>query len=106
MNHTKKFVVVGIGTDIGKTVVSAVLCEALQANYWKPVQAGTEPQTDTERVREMISDHLKCFPEHLVLKSPESPHSAAEKEEIEIIISHIHPPEKTYMPLIIEGAGG
>ena len=106
MINNNCFVVVGIGTDIGKTVVSAVLCEALQANYWKPLQAGIESATDSQTVRTMISEHLKCFPEHLVLKSPESPHSAAEKENIEIISSQIEPPSNTHMPLIIEGAGG
>lgn len=105
MFKSKKYIVTGIGTDVGKTVASAVLCTALNANYWKPVQAGTEPMTDTERVRGLIPEHLKCFEEHLVLQTPMSPHAAADLEGEHLEIGEIEVPH-TLMNLIIEGAGG
>lgn len=105
MFKSKKYIVTGIGTDVGKTVASAILCTALNANYWKPVQAGTEPMTDTERVRSLIPEHLKCFEEHLVLQTPMSPHAAADLEGEHLEIREIQTPH-TLMNLIIEGAGG
>ena len=105
MIESKKYIVTGIGTDIGKTVVSAVLCTALNANYWKPVQAGTEPMTDTQRIKSLIPEHLKCFEEHMVLRTPMSPHAAAEIDGKRLEIGGIKPPP-TLMNLIIEGAGG
>ncbi|MBS1745130.1 MAG: dethiobiotin synthase [Bacteroidetes bacterium] len=112
--------VTGIGTDIGKTVVSAILAEALQADYWKPVQAGFEDGTDAGRIRSLISNNQSTiYPETYKLKMPASPHIAAREEGIEIEIETIY---KDYLSiqkyqqsqdedrsnkyLIIEGAGG
>jgi dethiobiotin synthetase len=98
--------VTGTGTGIGKTVVSAVITEALKANYWKPVQAGFEEGTDSEWVKSVVSGLCTVHPEKYKLKLPASPHIAAEEENIEISIDEI----KSVMPrvenLIIEGAGG
>ena len=98
--------ITGIGTDIGKTLVSAILTEKLQADYWKPVQAGSLDHTDTDEVKGLISNSKSKFhPESYRLQTPASPHYAAEKEGIVINLDKIILP-KTENTLIIEGAGG
>lgn len=102
----KKIFVTGIGTDIGKTVVSAVLVEALKADYWKPVQTGSFFSRDTVEVKRIISNTKSQFhPESYSLKQPMSPHAAAELEGVEIHMDQINLPE-TSNHLVIEGAGG
>ena len=102
----KKLFVTGIGTDIGKTVVSAVIVEALQADYWKPVQSGGLDYTDTARVKNLISNSKSVFhPETYLFKHPVSPHLAAEMEETMINTEKFILPE-TKNNLVIEGAGG
>ncbi len=100
--------ITGTGTDIGKTVVAAILAEALQADYWKPVQAGTSPLTDSVWVRNMLTNKKSIVhPETYLLKIPASPHIAAEKEGIEISLQKITDQKpKTNNHLLIEGAGG
>lgn len=97
----KRYFVTAIGTGSGKTVVSAILCHALGADYWKPVQAGRP--TDTDWVRERISYH--CHPERYLLNTPASPHYAAEVDGVNISLDDFDLPA-TNRPLIIEGAGG
>lgn len=100
------YFVSGISTNVGKTLVSAILVEALRADYWKPVQSGTIEGMDSETVRSLISnDQTVIHPESYLLKEPLSPHFAAKLEGIEIELSHIVKPE-TSNTLIIEGAGG
>lgn len=100
----KRYFVTAIGTDSGKTLVSAILCEALQADYWKPVQAGLPRDTDT--VKSLVSNSIsKFYPEAYLLKKPASPHTAAREEEVEISMVNIKLPENKNC-LIIEGAGG
>jgi dethiobiotin synthetase len=102
----KKIFVTGIGTDIGKTVVSAVLVEALKADYWKPVQTGSFFSRDTVEVKRIISNTKSQFhPESYLLKQPMSPHAAAELEGVEIHMDQINLPQ-TSNHLVIEGAGG
>jgi len=102
----RKIFVTGIGTDIGKTVTSAILVEALKADYWKPVQAGTYYSTDSENIRNWISnDKSVVHPEAYKLKEHRSPHEAAEIEKVEIDFDKIILPE-TNNTLVIEGAGG
>ncbi len=102
----KKIFVTGIGTDIGKTVVSAVLVEALKADYWKPVQTGSFFSRDTAEVKRVVSNSKSQFhPESYSLKQPMSPHAAAELEGVEIQMEKICLPD-TKNHLIIEGAGG
>jgi len=99
-----KIFVTAIGTDCGKTLASAILVEAFKADYWKPIQAGSPGDSDT--VRALISNRETIiYPEAYYLKSPESPHSAAKKENIKIYLEKIIIP-KTANDLIIEGAGG
>ncbi|WP_299701765.1 dethiobiotin synthase [uncultured Pontibacter sp.] len=102
----KRYFVTGIGTDVGKTVAAAILTEALQADYWKPVQAGGLDFTDTDTVRSLISNEKSVFhPEAYRLKMAASPHKAAAAEGIEIDVHGLKLPE-TQNNLIVEGAGG
>lgn len=106
MNH---YFVTAIGTDSGKTVASAILCEALKAGYWKPIQCG-EPK-DTDSVKKLISNpETQFYPEGYLLNKPASPHDAASEEGVDIDINHILAEySKISTPgskLIIEGAGG
>lgn len=101
--------ITGIGTDVGKTVVSAIVTEALQADYWKPVQAGFESGTDALQVSSLISNgNTIIHPEVYKLEMPASPHIAARKEHTTINLQNIinHKPSTTNVPLVIEGAGG
>lgn len=101
-----KYFITGIGTEVGKTVISAIVTEALQADYWKPVQAGDLEYSDSHKVKELISNSRTVFhPNSFALKTPMSPHAAAEKEGIEISEEKIIEPQ-TQNDLVIEGAGG
>jgi dethiobiotin synthetase len=106
------FFITGIGTGVGKTLVSAILTEALDADYWKPIQAGYADGTDALQVSQWLSNPDKKIQQELYkLKLPASPHIAAREEGISISLENI----KTAFdrlclasnrPLIIEGAGG
>ena len=101
-----KYFITGIGTDVGKTVVSAIVVEALKADYWKPVQAGELSHSDTHSVEELISNSRSMMHGHsYALKTPMSPHASAEIDGIEIDLKKITEP-KTDNNLVIEGAGG
>ena len=98
--------VTGIGTDVGKTVASAILTEALEADYWKPVQAGDLENSDTHKVKRFISNSTSVFhPNSFALNTPMSPHAAAEIDRLNISLDQINRPV-TNNHLVIEGAGG
>lgn len=104
----KPIFITGTGTDVGKTLIAAIITEALHTDYWKPVQAGFTDGTDSLFIQEMISNNkTKIHPELYCLKMPASPHLSAPAEEkrikIKKIVSHL---PKTKNQLIIEGAGG
>jgi dethiobiotin synthetase len=100
------YFVTSIHTDSGKTLVSAILTEALQADYWKPVQCGTQ-QTDLKKVKELVdNEHCMFFNERYLLKAPLSPHAAAQQEGMEIKLTDFSLPANEAHDLIIEGAGG
>tara|TARA_Y100000739_G_scaffold69350_1_gene58254 strand:+ start:712 stop:1326 length:615 start_codon:yes stop_codon:yes gene_type:complete len=102
----RKIFVTGIGTDVGKTIVAAILTEALQADYWKPIQCGSLELTDTERVKRLVESKQSIFhPEAYRLSTPASPHYAAEVEDTKINWSKLRLPE-IKNTLVIEGAGG
>jgi len=102
----RKIFVTGIGTDVGKTVVSAILTEALEADYWKPVQAGDLNNSDTLKVQHLVSNTKTVFhPEAYRLSQPMSPHAAAAIDGVEIKVNNVNLPT-TNNNLIIEGAGG
>lgn len=94
----------GIGTDVGKTVVSAIVCEALQSYYWKPVQAGDLENSDSIKV-DRLTSNTTILEEKFRLKTPMSPHAAADIDGISISIDDFVVP-KVDGNLIIEGAGG
>lgn len=102
------YFITGIGTGVGKTLAAAIITEALQADYWKPVQAGFDEGTDRQWVQERISNtRTVLHAERYMLKLPASPHIAAREEGIRISIEEIRAAvPQTDRPLVIEGAGG
>jgi dethiobiotin synthetase len=101
-----KIMVAGIGTDVGKTIVSAILTTLLKGDYWKPIQCGEEENSDTATVKRWLDTrrhtiHLPAYS----LKAPLSPHHAARLENTLIRLDSITLPQTT-RPLIIEGVGG
>jgi dethiobiotin synthetase len=103
----RKIFVTGIGTDVGKTVVSGILTESLHADYWKPIQTGSYFSTDSEKLRKYISNTVsKIHPEAYVLRQYMSPHAAAELEHVHIDLNNINLPQTDNQIMIIEGAGG
>ena len=103
---TSRFVITGTDTNIGKTVFSAALADALGACYWKPVQSGLEGETDSETVRRLGRiPSSRIYPEAWRLKTPASPHLAARIDHVRIIPEALSPPS-TLSSLVIEGAGG
>lgn len=96
----------GIGTNVGKTLVSAVLTEALNADYWKPVQSGISEGLDSETVRSLAGNSkTHIHPESYLLNAPLSPHFAAKLDGVVIELAEIRKPETNNL-LIVEGAGG
>lgn len=101
-----QFFITGIGTEIGKTVVSAVVTEYLQADYWKPVQSGDLHWTDTMKVQSLTSNSKSVFhPERHRLNAPLSPHASAALDGVQINLSDFTLPQ-TSNHLVVEGAGG
>ncbi|MGB1517735.1 MAG: dethiobiotin synthase [Crocinitomicaceae bacterium] len=101
---SQRFAVTGIGTDVGKTVVSAILAESLQANYWKPVQAGDLDNSDSTKV-ERYTSNVNLLPEKFKLTEPMSPHAAARIDGVQIAKEDLNLPAVSGN-LIVEGAGG
>ena len=103
---SNKCIITGTDTDVGKTVFAAMLTLALEAHYWKPIQAGVSEDIDTRTVQNLTGlPRERFFPENYILTEPVSPHRAAELDNIEIDIANLNPPEFDG-PLLIEGAGG
>ena len=100
------FIVTGTDTDIGKTVLAAGLAGALGAYYWKPVQAGVDPQGDKERVAALSGlPASRILPEAYRLTTPASPHLAARIDGVQIELDRLALPQVDG-PLVVEGAGG
>jgi dethiobiotin synthetase len=98
--------ITGIGTEVGKTIVSAIFTEALEADYYKALQSGNLDELDRNTVQNLITNNKSQFhPEKYLLTQPLSPHTSAEIDNIEIDLNKINLPE-TNNHLIIEGAGG
>ncbi|MFH7015983.1 dethiobiotin synthase [Flavobacterium sp. FlaQc-47] len=108
-----KIFVTGISTDVGKTIASAIIVEALEADYWKPIQAGDLENSDSDKVKKLLgcpteqspSAKSQFYPNAYKLNTPASPHLAAEIDGITIDLKKIVEP-KTDNHLVIEGAGG
>ncbi|NQX80966.1 MAG: dethiobiotin synthase [Flavobacteriaceae bacterium] len=103
---SKTIFVTGISTEVGKTVVSAIITQALKADYWKPIQAGELDYCDSAKVENLIdNDRTIFYKNSFALKTPMSPHAAAEIENIEISVDKIKRPI-SQNTLVIEGSGG
>ena len=104
----RPLVITGTDTDVGKTVVAAMLTLALDGYYWKPIQSGTRDGTDARRVAELTGlPRERSLPERFVLSEPLSPHRAAELDGVEIDIATLALPRVPNDSwLIVEGAGG
>lgn len=103
---SETYFVTGIGTDVGKTIASAILTEALQADYWKPVQAGDLANSDSIKVKDLVTNEKSVFHrEGFLLSQPMSPHAAASIDNKKLSVKNIKRP-KTSNVLVIEGAGG
>ena len=104
---SQRIVVAGTDTEIGKTVFSAGLAGVLGANYWKPIQAGLEGETDSQLVARLggLSDD-RIVPERYRLKTPASPHQAAAIDGVRIAAESLDVPDCGGRPLVIEGSGG
>lgn len=104
---TSGFFITGTDTNVGKTVLSAVLTAALDAIYWKPVQSGSVEGTDRQAVMRWAEiPESRTRPECYCLELPVSPHLAAREAGVEIKLSEIRLPASDGAPLIVEGAGG
>ncbi len=101
-----KLFITGIGTDVGKTIASAIITEALEADYWKPIQAGDLATSDSHKIKAYLSnENTVIHPNSYALNTPASPHLAAELDNVLIDINQIIEPV-TENHLVIEGAGG
>ncbi|WP_310377274.1 dethiobiotin synthase [Flavobacterium sp.] len=101
-----KLFITGISTDVGKTIASSIIVEALQADYWKPIQAGDLDNSDIHKIKSYISNDKTFIHENSYkLNTPASPHYAAQLDGITIDLKLIIEP-KTDNHLVIEGAGG
>jgi len=103
----KGLIVAGIGTDVGKTIASVALCEALGADYWKPIQSGTDDApADASTVSTLIiNGGTRVHPSTYSFRRSLSPHAAARCEDVEILLESLRAPE-TSRPLVVELAGG
>jgi len=106
LNSMKRLFVTGISTEVGKTIASAIIAEALEADYWKPIQAGDLENSDSHKIANLISNSKTVIHNNsYALQTAMSPHAAAEIDGIRITLSEIMEPE-TNNHLVIEGAGG
>lgn len=102
-----KLFITGIGTDVGKTIAAAIVTQALEADYWKPIQAGDLDNSDTHKVQRYVSNAKTVFhPNSYALNTPASPHYAAALDGVTITLNQIIEPETANEHLVIEGAGG
>ena len=103
----RKIGITGIGNDVGKTLISAIVTQALGADYWKPIQCGIQPRTDSDSIRHTVNHPATVVhPEAIVLQLPASPHEAAAAEGIAISTADFKMPDSNNPFMVIEGAGG
>ncbi len=101
----KQLFITGIGTEIGKTVCSAILTKYFKADYWKPIQSGDLHFSDSMKIKEWVGENVIIYPERYRLQLAASPHQSALEEGILINSNDFKLPE-TQNNLIVEGAGG
>jgi len=103
---SKRIIICGTDTDVGKTIVSSFFVQGLKSIYWKPIQSGTEEGTDTQTVCKLLDlAPNRYLPERYKFKAPVSPHWAAEKESRFIEPKNLHLPNLD-KSIVIETAGG
>ncbi len=103
----RSYFITGTDTNVGKTVLSALLCAALPACYWKPIQTGSVEGTDRKQVIAWTGmSQEQALPETYIFDDPVSPHLAAERSGKEILLESIAVPSAAGSPLVVEGAGG
>jgi dethiobiotin synthetase len=104
---SRRIVVTGTDTEIGKTVFAAGLADLLGASYWKPIQSGLDGETDSEIVARLggLSSE-RILPERYRLQTPVSPHQSAAIDGVHIDAKELAVPDSGGRPLVIEGAGG
>jgi len=102
---SNSYFITGIGTDVGKTVVSSILCELLQASYWKPIQSGDLQNSDSKKIQEWLNNTVEIIPEAHLFSEALSPHVASKIDGVSINPAMLNLP-KTAGNLIVEGAGG
>ncbi|ANF52528.1 ATP-dependent dethiobiotin synthetase BioD [Chryseobacterium glaciei] len=100
-----KLFVTGIGTEVGKTVCSAILTKYFNTDYWKPIQSGDLHFSDSMKIQDWVGENIVIHPETYRLQLAASPHQSAKEEGITIDLNEFKLPE-TQNNLIIEGAGG
>ena len=101
---SRQLFVAGTDTDIGKTLLAGILTAGLRASYWKPIQSGRDPRTDSERIAAWLGPE-PVLPERYLLDQPLSPNQSAERQGATIELDQIVLPEVAG-PLVVEGAGG
>lgn len=107
LKFPKAFFITGTDTGIGKTLVSSMIMSGLNSTYWKPIQSGTEEETDSEFVKRISEcDDSRIIPDRFLLKTPASPHYSAEIDKVKIKLSDFEFPAFETDHLIVEGAGG
>ena len=103
---SKRIIICGTDTDVGKTIVSSFFVQGLKGIYWKPIQSGTEEGTDTKTVCNLLNlEPNRYISERYKFKAPVSPHWAAEQESGFIEPSNLKLPDLDEL-IIIETAGG
>ena len=102
---SNSYFLTGIGTDVGKTVVSAILCELLHATYWKPIQSGDLQNSDSTKIQQWLNNTVEIIPEAYLFSEALSPHVASKIDGVSINPAMLNLP-KTAGNLIVEGAGG
>ncbi len=106
MTKKQTYFITGISTDVGKTVAAAIITEALQADYWKPIQAGDLENSDTHKVKRLVKNDISQYHDNtFALQTPMSPHAAAAIDGVTIKAADFKRP-KTKNSLVVEGAGG
>jgi dethiobiotin synthetase len=101
-----KLFITGISTDVGKTIASSIVVEALESDYWKPIQAGDLDNSDSHKIEAYISNQKTVIHENsYLLNTPASPHLAAQIDSVSIDLKKTTEPS-TKNHLVIEGAGG
>ena len=102
---SNSYFITGIGTDVGKTVVSSILCELLHATYWKPIQSGDLQNSDSKKIQQWLNNTVEIIPEAYLFSEALSPHVASKIDGVSINPAMLNLP-KTAGNLIVEGAGG